>query len=357
MNTLSKIATSALISTLPAYAASSSPLFEGDTTLHISIEAPHRQLIRNRAKRPEYPAVLRYTDSNGESYAIEITLTSRGNSRLELCDNPPLRIIFDKGAGKGTIFEGRRRLKMVTQCRRGSSARNWVQQEFGVYRAYNVLTEFSYRVRMLEVTYTDTNSNSRERVQPAFFIEPTGEVADRLQRKSIRPPEIKPAQFDESTTILGTLFQYLIGNTDFSVKRGPEGEGCCHNGRVLAPAGEQDGWVVLPFDFDQAGIINTDYALPDRRFAIRNVTSRLYRGYCWQNELVPATIAHFNERRDEITAALLPPDLSKAKLGRARRFIDRFYSTVNDPDKLQKRILGKCRGAATFPVRRTTVMK
>ena len=80
------------------------------------------------------------------------------------------------------------------------------------------------------------------------------------------------------------LFQYLIANTDFSVIRGPEGEGCCHNGRVIAPRGEQTGWIVLPYDFDQAGIINTDYSLPDRRLGIRVVTSRLYRGFCWQNE-------------------------------------------------------------------------
>ncbi|MBT6208695.1 MAG: hypothetical protein HOI35_01565 [Woeseia sp.] len=55
----------------------------------------------------------------------------------------------------------------------------------------------------------------------------------------------------------------LIANTDFSVKKGPSGEGCCHNGRVLATLGEQRAWIILPYDFDQAGIINTDYALPN----------------------------------------------------------------------------------------------
>jgi hypothetical protein len=31
----------------------------------------------------------------------------------------------------------------------------------------------------------------------------------------------------------------------------------------LATLGEQRAWIILPYDFDQAGIINTDYALPN----------------------------------------------------------------------------------------------
>jgi len=355
MKTLTRVIAIALLSIAPFCALATNALFEDDAILSIEIEAPMRELIRKRAKRPEFPAVLRYTDSDGVEQQIAITLTSRGNSRLDMCDNPPLRIIFAKGVAKGTIFEGQRRLKMVTQCERGRSAESWVHLERGIYRAYNVLTDFSYRVRELQVTYTDSDSKKWQRVQPAFFIEPTGKVAERLERKSIRPTEIKPSQFDETTAIIGTLFQYLIGNTDFSTKRGPEGEGCCHNGRVLSKIGEQDGWIVVPFDFDQAGIINTDYALPDKRFPIRNVTIRLYRGYCWQNDLLPEATELFNERRAEITAALLPVELSKSRATRARRFVDRFYGIINDPDELQKRVLKKCRGAATFAVRKTTV--
>lgn len=162
------------------------------------------------------------------------------------------------------------------------------------------------------------------------------------------------SQFEIGELTNNLLFQYLIGNTDFSVKRGPSGEGCCHNGRVIALPGQQDEWVVLPYDFDQAGIINTDYAAPDKRLGITRVTSRSYRGFCGQNELLPDAVARFNERRDDITNALLPDEVSASKQKRVRRFIDRFFEIVSDQEELQKRITDKCRGPSSFPIRKTT---
>ena len=331
-----------------------SPLFDDDSSLALTIEAPVRELTRKRLKKSEYDAVVRYTDSSGHEHVLQGRLTSRGNARLEACDFPPLRLEFHKSDTEGTVFEGQKRLKMVTQCNRKSDAEKWLLQELGIYRAYNVLTDFSYRARRLDVTYIDSQSSRWQRNQPAFFIESTDEVAERLNLASIRPPRIEPAQFNRAELSKNLLFQMLIANTDFSVKKGPSGEGCCHNGRVLTRPGAQKDWIVVPYDFDQAGLINTDYALPDERLGIRSVGNRLYRGFCWQADSLPDTINLFRERREAITSALIPAELSATRQSRIRRFIDRFYGILDDPEELQKRITDKCRGADTFPVRKTT---
>ncbi len=232
---------------------------------------------------------------------------------------------------------------MVNQCEVGSDGRDWLLLEFGIYRAYNAITDYSYRVRRLEVTFRDTESTRRPRVRPAFLIEATGEAARRLGRISIRPPRIKSGQFSIAETTHHILFQYLIANTDFSVRLGPADEGCCHNGRVLAVPEQESDWVILPYDFDQAGVINTDYALPSDKLPIRQVSTRFYRGFCWQNEMLTQSIALFNEHRGDINAALSPPGLGKSDKSRALKFVDRFFDIVNDPKKLQKNILDKCR--------------
>ena len=108
--------------------------------------------------------------------------------------------------------------------------------------------------------------------------------------------------------------------------------------------------VVLPFDFDHAGVINTNYASPDERLPIKRVSTRLYRGFCWHNALLPQSIALFKEHRSDITDALLPPELSTSRNKRALRFIDRFYDIVDDPQGLKREILSKCRGPQTLPV-------
>ncbi len=254
----------------------------------------------------------------------------------------------------GTVFEGQRKLKMVTQCGRGSDMEAWLYQEYGIYRAYNVITDISYRVRKLDVIYRDTESKRWKREFPAFLIEATRAAAARHERVSIRPPFIDDNQYEVQEATNNLLFQYLIANTDFAVKKGPSGEGCCHNGRVIGEPGRQSGWTVLPYDFDQAGLINTDYALPDKRLRIRAVTIRLYRGFCWQNDSLPDAIARFNKQRQEITAALVRPEVSSSRQARANRFVDQFYEIVNDPGELQERIKDKCRGAASFEIRKTT---
>ena len=330
------------IAAVPAN-AQAVPLFDSNHTLSITIEAPIRQLLRHRTSDEEYDAVLSYTDAAGVRHRLNFILTTRGRSRLELCDFPPLRLTFNPDDAGATVFEGQRRLKMVTQCEKGSNGRNWVLQEFGIFRAYNAISNFSYRVRRLEVTYRDTDSKRWQRVQPAFLIESTGAAATRLQRKSIRPSQINPNQFSPVEATHNLLFQYLIANTDFSIRRGPSGEGCCHNGRVLTVPDRQSDWVVLPYDFDRAGIINTDYAMPRSKLPISRVTRRLYRGFCWQNTMLTQSIALFNEHRSEITDALMPAGLGKTKRKRALGFVDRFYEIVNDPQQYERKILDKCR--------------
>lgn len=314
-----------------------------------------QDLSKQRHKKPVFPGKFRYTDASGAARDISVDVSTRGNSRLDLCDYPQLRINFDPNETEGTLFEGQRKLKLVRQCTRGRKGQDWLLLEYGIYLAYNAVTDYSYRVRKLTVTYRDTESSGRERTQVAFFLEDDSSVARRLNRERIRPPEVKLAQMDPVETTHNLLFQYLIGNTDFAVKKGPKGEGCCHNGRVIAAAGEQRNWVVLPYDFDYAGIINTDYALPGMGLPLKRVTTRLYRGFCWQNDLLPDSIKLLNEKRGEIEAALLQSDLSAGKSRRVTSYIKRYYETVNDPEELKKRLTDKCRLPGSNPLRESLV--
>ena len=320
------------------------PLFESNETLVVTITAPMKELLGHRHSEQEYDAVLSYTDATGTEHRIDFILKTRGKSRLDVCGFPPLRLTFDRDDPGLGVFEGQHHVKMVNQCDRGYKARDWLLLEYGIYRAYNAITDFSFRVRRLEVVFLDTESKRWQRDRPAFLIESVGEAAKRLQRISIKPPQINDEQYSLVETTHNILFQYLISNTDFSVKRGPTGEGCCHNGKVFSVPDEEGDWVILPYDFDQAGVIDTEYALPHDQLPIRSVTDRLYRGLCWQNESLTQSIALFNEHRSDITDALLPTGLASRNRSKALRFIDRFYDIVNDPKDLDNKILERCRG-------------
>jgi hypothetical protein len=334
--------------------ASAAPLFESNETIALTIEAPMRELIRYRKQKNEYDAVVTWTEESGATVSIPAKLKPRGNHRLATCDFPPLRIEFASEDTVGTVFEGQHRLKMVNPCGRGSDQKTWLSHEYSVYRGYNAITDKSYRVRRLAVTYKDPTAGRWQRDLPAFFIEPVDGVAERIGMKPLRPVTVRFDQLDIPETTLHMLFQFLISNTDFSVLKGTSGEGCCHNGSLLSPPGREHEWIVLPYDFDQAGFVNTAYALPDERLGLRSVQVRRYRGFCWQNDALPQAIAHYNEHRDEITAAMVPDDVSRSRQRRARGLVDSFYAAINDEKELQRRFRDQCRGPDTFEIRAST---
>ena len=329
----------------------SAPLFESNDVLDVVIEAPIRDLSRQRHKKPKFPGTFRYTDAAGVEHAFAIEVSTRGHSRLDMCDYPPLRLTFDRDETDGTLFEGQHELKVVAQCMRGRNGRDWLHLEYAIYRAYNIITEYSFKARKLNVTYRDTESSGREQTQPAFFLEDERNLARRLNRERIRPPKVDSEQMAHVETAYNMLFQYLVANTDFAVKRGPKGEGCCHNGLVIAEAGKRTDWVIVPYDFDYAGIINAKYALPSEKFSIKRVNQRLYRGFCWQNELLPEIVGVFNDNRSEIEAAFMSSGVSSKRAPKVKGFIDKFYGTVNDPQELQDKIMDECRGPDSLPLR------
>lgn len=344
-----------LLSGLPAVTLSS-PLFESGETLDVIIEAPLGDLSKQRSKDPAYAGTFHYTDASGTDYSLPVTVSTRGRSRLDVCDYPPLRLTFDPTQTEGTLFEAQHELKLVRQCMRGAAGRDWVQLELGAYHAYNAITDYSFRTRPLNAVFLDTESRfQRDQRQPAFLLEEDDQMAQRLNRRRIRPPQIEPEQMAIGETTRYMLFQYLIGNTDFSVKRGPKGEACCHNGRVLTEPGRRQDWIIVPYDFDYAGIINTEYAAPHESLPIKRVTTRLYRGFCWHNAELADAIELFNRKRGDIEAALLSPELSRSRARRVGNYVERFYEIINDPQERKEHLLDKCRGPESLPIYERTV--
>ncbi len=301
-------------------------------------------IVDDAERRPVVEGVLHYTDERGQKISLQIEMNTRGNSRLEYCRFPPLKINLKRKQTKGTLFEGQNKLKVVTRCRYGSTFERYLHQEFGIYRAFNVVANRSFRVRMLRATYRDSSGGRKDEVQPAYFVETDNEVAARYGMDEIDINRISSAQLDPAHTSKFSLFQFLIGNTDWSVIKGPGNEDCCHNGKLIIPPGSQDGWIVLPYDFDQAGLINTKYSLPAEGLGIQSVRQRVFRGRCRNIHQLENTIAIFNERRAAIEAELLPTVLEGRNRKVAARYIDDFYKIINDPRKRQNKLTKRCIG-------------
>ena len=320
------------------------PLFPVEAnTLKVTITAPWRDLVRKRRDRPEYNATVRYTDPAGENISVPATVTTRGNSRLKFCDFPPLRLDFKKKDTAGTLFAGQKKLKLVTQCKRSRAYEDYLKSEFTIYRAYNLLSDNSFRVRKVEINYLDESGSIYRSSKIEFFLEDKRSMAARTGFDTIKIKTLKPDRLDGQALSRYAVFQYLVGNTDWAVQAGAGDDDCCHNGVLLGEDGSDGGWIPVPYDFDQAGLIKASYAKPAVGLPIRSVRTRLYRGFCLSNPILDDTIQEFQAIETELIRLFESADLNDKAYRRATSYVEDFFTIVNDPVRIEKQMRAKCR--------------
>jgi hypothetical protein len=320
-------------------AAEGGSLFAGDEVFDLTVVAPFATLMRQSADAPDVAGRLELADGA----TIPMTCSKYGISRLRECDMAPLRITIEASEVDGTVFEGRTTLRLVTPCRLRGGYDEFTVLEYLVYRSYAVIADPALEVRLARVRFEESQKPEKVETGYAFFIEDIGRAAARRDQAWLDIESQGLADLDPAQLSLMTLFQYMVGNTDWSAVRGRPDDRCCHN---VAVFGTENGGhnTVVPFDFDQAGLVDAPYAAPDPGLGIRRVTDRVFRGLCEHNSGLSASIAVFNRKRSELDSLFnddrLPyPDARK----RALKYIDEFYETINNPRKLEKRILKSCR--------------
>lgn len=319
------------------------PLFQSDSALAVTLQAPMAELLRSTRDTRRHAAVLSYTDAQGKIRHIDATVETRGLTRLRFCRFPPLRIRFAKQAVAGTEFEGQRSLKMVTHCRNGQQFEQYYVQEMLAYRIYNRLTDLSFRVRPLDISYVDSAGGKTNGPRFAFLIEDTGDMARRNGLKRDKAAKFVPGDFDPLALSRLMLFQYLIGNTDFAVLSGPSEDECCHNTRVLGSAAGA-ARIAVPYDFDSAGMVAASYVAPHESLPIKKVTERLYRGFCQHNQALAAVREEFLGKRQALVELIRGERrLSARRKGELTRYIDDFYTTLGSEYAFAREISGKCR--------------
>ena len=342
MKDLCRAALIACVILYPAFAtaASSDPLFQDDSTLAVVITAPLTTLIRERPKDRYLPGTFSFREGDGTAVELDLEVRARGNFRLRNCDFPPLYLKFSAAQVGGTLLENQERLKLVAPCKDSARYQQSVLREYLAYRILNALTDLSFRVRLLQVTWVDSDERRGRMVRNAFLIEHDDRLAERLGMKALNFERTEVSAIRPDHLNLTELFQYLIGNTDFSPNLGSDGE-CCHNYAMFGNGGEL--MLAIPYDFDMAGFVYAPYAEPDPDLGIENVRQRLYLGHCVNNGFVDASIARFQEVRDTLYALLAgQQDLEPAVRQSIASYMDEFYVVIENPEAVEQQLIGKC---------------
>ncbi len=313
-------------------------LFESDEILQVSILTQIDTVRMDMGENPgKHRAILRYVDKFGKTISLKVKLSTRGNFRKdpEHCNFPPLRIDFNGKSTKNTLFEGHNWLKLVTHCMSGyPEYEQFVFKEYLIYKLYNIITPFSFRVRLLDITYLDENFPSDSIRSYAFLIERPKHVAKRNGGEILNVKNFSVRNMEEHNFTIFTLFQYLIINNDWSII-------LLHNIKLILLDPFQP-YIPVPYDFDWAGIIDAPYRMSLKGWE-NNGSDRSFTGICKSRKEMKFYFSIFNSKKQEIYDLYQNFSLLDSyHLESTLQYIDEFYSIINHPGFFGKEFRKKC---------------
>ncbi len=287
--------------------------------------------LRSTRNKPVWiPADIILKENDTTAISENINLRMRGNMRRSICDIATLELNF-----KTTLsprLSGLKKMKLVGGCRNSTFDEKLLLKEYLVYKMYNLLTPLSFRARLLRITYIDSRKKVGTYTQHAFVIEDISDVAMRNGYVNKRTGTFRTEQADRMHITLVSIFEYMIGNTDWSVT-------ARHNIRLLVPTNDTLARPMpVPYDFDYSGIVNAPYAIPSEEYTtIKNVRERLYRGFPRTMDELRSVVNTFQEKKKEMLQVIENCHmLSNREKKDMVKYIENFYDIIDKESSVKR---------------------
>jgi len=316
-------------------------LFQSDEIFVIFLKGNLKKLFNDRREETSYhPILMSYILANGTTDSLNIRVKTRGHFRRkrENCKIPPLLLHFDSlQSASDTPFSGQDKIKLVTPC----VDHKYVLREYLIYKVYQLISPNSFHVRLVKLCFEDSVKGEKTEEKYAILLENHNLLADRLQAKLFKRLNTSPQRTLRQEFLNMSVFQYLIGNTDWSVQY-------LHNIKLMSQK-DNFGLIPIPYDFDHAGLVNAPYAKPAEALRMVSVRQRRYRGYCIEDmrEFQP-TFDLFNKLKTAIYAIYTDNSLLEEKyIKQSVKYLDEFYQTINNQKKAAKAFQYPCKPHGT----------
>jgi len=311
-------------------------LFEETKPLEVTLSLDMEKLLHDTSAIDYFPAILVEHDGKGKNIDYAVKVKAAGNTRLNenVCGFPPLKLNFKKSELGNTVFDGQDKIKLITHCQENDEFESYVRLEYLAYKSYNILTAFSYRVRLVNITYRDISGNYPETTKPGFFVESDEQMAGRLGGEISEKKIWSNDSCQQEAVSLLTLFEFMIGNTDWWI----------HTRHNVVTVQLADGQLIpIPFDFDYAGLVEAPYSVPSSLLPITDVTQRFLKSECKEKDFYQFAINTCLAKKDIILKQFAgDAQLDRRSLKTAVNYIEDFYTIIESPDQFSKYINTSC---------------
>lgn len=269
-------------------------LFDETSPMCITLTLDLKRFQREKHKGEYMPVCFHYELNDTMLLEKTMRIKARGNFRRSHCNLAPFWLNLRETNVKDENLQNIKRIKIVTHCKGSKSYEEYVLKEYLCYKIYNIISPVSFRVRLVRMKYVDTGRDNRVTEGWAFMIEPQEMLAERNDAQLVKKDDLAMRLMRPFEMDVMALFQYMIGNADYSVAGR-------QNIKILGfPGPGIQRYSPVPYDFDYSGFVDTYYAIPGDNLGIRSVRERYYLGLCREDEAYIAAIEHINQYRDEI---------------------------------------------------------
>ncbi len=293
--------------------------------LDLTLEADFG-LLKNDLHSDEYQkARLTFKDENGQVQSWGLKVKLRGAFRRMKCsDVPPLKLNFKKSELRAAGLAPFDDLKLVPQCvEQNAMGKELVLKEYLTYRLFNEITEYSFRVQLLRITYKDISTGKKKK-QWAFLIEDTAQLCNRTgTEKRGRVFNLPIDSFHQAQARTVALFEYMIGNADWAYST-------ARNVKYLTKKGKT---IPVPYDFDFSGLVDAPYSVPNSNYGLTSVQDRIYLGFPESSDQMHSTIYYLVGKRAKLEALILKfrPLRYEARL----EMVNYLNSFFEDPENIR----------------------
>lgn len=296
--------------------------FAQEQPLEMTITTDFSTLLADRTIKESQAATVAWTHADGSAGQWQADIALRGKTRRQYCSFPPLKLSFDSDLLQDAGLKGYSNLKLVTQC---TDNEQLLLKEYLAYKMLNSLTDKSFRVQIARVTYQDREGDMAPFTQYAIILENAQEMAQRLEGRIVEDNQPATKQIDAEQYRLLTVFQYMIGNTDWNLADQ-------HNIKMVQLEGKSAPTPV-PYDFDYAGLVNAPYAKPHPQMPIDHVTQRFFQWRGKDCESLRHTIAIFKAKKAELLQLCHTiQGLSESSRRQVAGYLNEFYHIIENDE-------------------------
>lgn len=314
-------------------------LFTEDTPLRLTLVFDIRSMLKNKMNPDYQTATLQYKDADSSLRELQIRVKPRGEFRRSYCAFPPLKLDFSKVPDADSGLKQLEDLKLVTHCKNSTLYEQYLLREYLVYKAYNLITPQSFRARLVEINYVDTDTARPAIRRYGFLIENIADMAERNGTHVLKAEGVTQCQVNPDAMTRLAIFQYMIGNLDWSVPAN-------HNVRLLAPSPRSNWTTPVPvaYDFDYCGLVSTSYSAPPEAFSdLRSVQERKFMGRCCAMTNIEQHAGLFIEKKAEILGLFENNTLLDERYRKQTvRFLNQFFAIIEDPRTVKSQLVHKC---------------